>query len=138
MNRYVPAKSKAKVKKVDPWVRWNEEHPELVCTEAACPHNRQTIERRQGKAWQFLHTMSHGRAAFSARTLADLARVELKEAEAVIQLGVEFKLIMPAGHDRERGPVYSRHAKPQGAKKAPAKARAAQRFGQAAGQLWGS
>lgn len=47
MDRYSPQRPAKKAKAPDPWIAWNLAHPELVCTEVACPHNKQTIERRR-------------------------------------------------------------------------------------------
>lgn len=130
----VPAKKPVKKKAPDPWIAWNEEHPELVCSESACPHNRQTIERRRTRPWQFMHALAHGHTNFSAAALAEMAGCPEAEAERTIQLGVEWKLILRTGQSKD-GPTYSRFVKPKGPSKAPAKARRNRAFGQAAAAM---
>lgn len=145
MNRYTPTKKPGKTKAPPPWEAWNREHPELVCADSACPHNHQSVERRQTKVWQMLHQLSHGRATFTAEALADYADVPLAEAEENVAYGCDMNLVMlvgktaastrpgatPAGR-----PVYARFAKPEGKKAPSAKTKQARAFGQAATTLW--
>lgn len=148
MNRYVPTKKPAKKKEpTKPWEAWNKAHPELVCSEAACPHNRQTVERRQTKVWVVLHQLSHGHSTFTAETLADYAGCTLAMAEITVKIGCDWKLCMLVdktpeptrpGQTPKGRPVYARFAKPPGMKAAPSKAKEAAAFGKASAQLWGS
>lgn len=124
----------AKEKAPDPWIAWNKAHPELVCTEAGCPHNRQTIERRQTRAWQFMHTMAHGRGGWTVETLAHVAGIDVADAAVAVQLGEEWGLIVVVGSSAGQ-PTYGRKAKPKAGKKASAAQKRTAAFGQAAAAM---